>query len=137
MRGNMHAQPKMANHMIKYRIILWSLFLFNYYSAFSQRERIHLDLDEYSCRAGDTIYFKATVFKGPLPVAKSTVLYVQLYTDSGVLLKQSAFPIVYSQGLGQVIFPDTLPTANYWLVAFTRQQLNFDTTDLFSVPVLV
>jgi len=119
------------------RVFLLSLLLLHSHFTFSQRERVHLDLDKYSCRAGDTVYFKATVFKGQLPVAKSTILYVHLYTDSGILLKRFAFPILYSQAIGQVIFPDSLTTGNYYIVGFTRQQLNYDTTDFFSVPVLI
>jgi len=58
--------------------------------GYSQRDRVHLDLDKYSCRAGDTVYFKATVFKGAYPFSQSTNLYVQQYTDSGRLLQSQA-----------------------------------------------
>jgi hypothetical protein len=113
------------------------LILLLSFTGFSQRERIHLDLDKYSCKAGDTVYFKGVIFKGTYPRSASTNLYIQLYTDSGKLLQRSVFPIGRSQSVGQGIFPATLPTANYYFVAFTREQLNFDTTDFFSVPVLV
>jgi hypothetical protein len=55
-----------------YRCNLAILLVFAALGGQSQRERVHLDLGKYSCRVGDTVYFKATIFKGPLPAAIST-----------------------------------------------------------------
>jgi hypothetical protein len=119
------------------KIFLSTLLLLCGSCTYAQRERVWLDLDKYSCKAGDTVYFRAVIFKGSHPWSNSTNLYVHLYTDSGVLVERSVFPIVYSQSAGQMILQGSLPTANYYLIAFTRQQLGYDTTDFFTVPVLV
>jgi hypothetical protein len=110
------------------------LFAFN---AYSQRERVHLDLDKYTCRAGDTVWFKASIFKGLHPTFLSTNMYVGLYTKNAVLLGRFVFPIFHGQGAGQVIMPDSIPTGNYFLVALTKEQLNYDSTRFFSLPIMV
>jgi hypothetical protein len=120
------------------RLLFLNLFcLLFFFMGFGQRERIHVDFDKYSCRAGDTIYFKGVIFKGLYPTSVSTSLYVSLYTENGGLLQRSVFPIVHGQSIGQVILPDTIATNNYYVLAYTKEQLNYDSLDFFSVPILV
>ncbi len=107
------------------------------FNAYSQRERVHLDLDKYTCRAGDTVWFKAYVVRGSRPSSLSTNFYVGLYTKNAALLCRFVFPLFHGQSAGQVIIPDSIPTGNYFLVAFTKQQLNYDSTRFFSVPIMV
>ncbi len=105
--------------------------------GFSQRESVYLDFDKYSCRAGDTVWFKGVIFKGLYPSIASTNLYVELISKEGVVFQRHSFPIVRGQCVGQLILPDTLATDNYYVVALTKQQLNYDSLHFFSVPVLV
>lgn len=121
------------------RVIQFSFFLciLACNKAISQQERIHLSLDKYSCRAGDTVWFKAYTFTGRYPTAISTNLYVELFTSRRKLLSREIFPLFSGFSLGEVKIPDTLPTGNYYIRAFTRFQLNFDSTNLFLVPVTV
>lgn len=114
----------------------WTLFLLLSLDGFAQRERVHLDLDKYSCKAGDTIYIKGVVFKGTRP-SRSSNLYICLYREGGIPLQRYTFPLQHGEAIGQVILPDSLPTDNYYILALTKQQLNYDTSDFFSVPVLV
>lgn len=118
------------------KCIIIILIVWHSLDGYSQRERVHLDLDKYSCRAGDTIYFRGVVIKGMNP-SPSTNLYTSLYTEDGILLQRYLSPIVRGQAIGQIILPDTLPTDNYYILALTKEQLNYDTSDFFSVPVLV
>jgi hypothetical protein len=120
-----------------FRLFYLNVFFVYSITVVAQRERVHLDLDKYSCRAGDTIYFKGVVFKGTYPTSTSTNLYVALYSESGGLFQKYIFPIVQSQSIGQIILPDSIPTNNYYIVALTKQQLNYDTAAFFSVPILV
>lgn len=103
----------------------------------AQRERIFVDIDKYTARPGDTLWMKTFVFKGMYPSLLSTNLYVRLYDEKACLLRQYTFPIMHGQSIGQLIIPDSIPTANYYLVAFTRQQLSCDSTSFFSLPILV
>ncbi len=105
--------------------------------GYSQRERIYVDIDKYTARPNDTLWIKAFVFKGMYPSRLSTNLYVRLYDEKACMLRQYIFPVMHGQSIGQLIIPDSIPTANYYLVAFTRQTLNFDSTNFFTLPVLV
>jgi hypothetical protein len=119
------------------KIILCFVILGYSVSGYSQRERVHLDLDKYTCKAGDTIWFKGYVFQGPYPSAVSTNLYVEVFSGQGILVQWTLWPVVQGQSPGQLILPDSLPTDNYYIVALTKQQLNYDTLHFFSVPVVV
>jgi hypothetical protein len=120
------------------------LFLISFYTAYCQQEKVHLDFDKYTCHAGDTVRFKAVIAKSSTLSNLSTNLYVQLYTKKGTLVSRFTFPIFKDTligqvglSMGQVPFNDSLLTDNYYIVAFTRQQLSFDTSNLFNVPILV
>jgi hypothetical protein len=102
-----------------------------------QNERVYLHVDKYSCRVADTIWFKAYIMKGTLPSTLSTNLYVEVFNPEGNPVSRDLFPIFRGISVGQIRIPDSLVTGNYFLRAFTRYQLNYDTIDLFSVPLLV
>jgi len=107
--------------------------------SFSQGalERVYLQCDKYTCHSGDTVWFKGYVLRSTYPTTLSTNLYVELYTPKGTLLSRDIFPILNGVSIGQLKIPDSIPTNNYYIRAFTRYQLNFDSTDLFTVPVVV
>jgi len=120
-----------------YRVLILLFLIMPWFSGLAQRERVHLDLNRYTCKAGDTVFLSGTILRGGRLTAVSKNLYIELYTENGTLLQRFVFPIVHGQSVGQIIIPDSLPTANYFIRALTRQQLNFNSTDFFSVPVLV
>jgi hypothetical protein len=113
------------------------IILFTSFTAYSQRERVYLDLDKYSCKAGDTVWFKGFIFQGTRPSELSTNLYVELLTGRGLLVERTLWPIIHGQSTGQLVLANSLPTDNYYVVALTKQQLNYDTARFFSVPLLV
>ncbi|MBS1599480.1 MAG: hypothetical protein JST75_14740 [Bacteroidetes bacterium] len=121
--------------MIKF--FLFGIGLIIVFKSYSQTERVYLHLDKYNCRTGDTIWFKGYVFKGDRPTQTSTNLYAELFTSEGKLLSRNIFPIINGISVGQIIVPDSIVTDNYYLRAFTRYQLNYDSLNLFSVPILV
>lgn len=106
-------------------------------SARAQNERVYLHLDKYSCRESDTIWFKAYVLKGSVLSSLSTNLYVELFTPGGAPVVGGVFPILQGISIGQIKIPDSITSGNYFLRVFTRYQLNYDTTEFFSVPILV
>jgi hypothetical protein len=113
------------------------LLLLNSTAAYTQRERIHLDVNQYSFKAGDTVWFEAYILRGLGPSTLSTNLYVEIFTRQGILVQRTCWPIFHGQSTGQLVLNDSLPTDNYYIVARTKQQLNYDTVRFFSVPVLV
>jgi hypothetical protein len=121
------------------RIFFFVLFFFFFFalSGYSQSERVFLSLDKCSCRAGDTLYFKGYTFKGKYPTSPSTNLYVDLFSAHGKLLSRATFPSFEGFSLGELKIPDSLGTDNYYLRAFTRYQLNFDTANCFVMPITV
>ena len=116
------------------RVTLYTCFFFK---ASGQRERVFLDLDTYTARSGQSVFFKAYITRGLALSQYSTNLYVNVYSKSGEQLSRQVFPVYMGLSKGQIFFADTIPTANYYVVAYTRAQLNDSSTHFFSVPVLV
>jgi len=121
--------------MLKNPILLYLLLATM--TAYGQNERVYLHVDKYSCRVADTLWFKAYIMKGTSPSSVSTNLYVELFTPEGVPLSRDVFPIFQGISIGQIKVPDSLVTGNYFLRAFTRYQLNYDTVDFFNAPIMV
>src|ERR1700736_1834030 len=116
---------------IKLFYLCISLSILCWHRGFAQMEQVYLDLDKYSCNQGDTVRFKAYITQAsalsqlPPLSSTSTVLHVNVYTRAGRLLSKQVFPVYRGMTNGQVIFKDSLPTDNYYLVAFTKEQLNY------------
>jgi hypothetical protein len=117
-------------------ILLLTPFCYNC-EAQSEREQVYLHLDKYQCWSGDSIYFRGYINYRGFRSTLSTNLYVDLWTENGVLQYRGLFPIVDGLGIGNFKVPDSLGTENYVLRAFTLQQTNFDTSNLFTVPIAV
>jgi hypothetical protein len=119
------------------KLSLSLIILFMSFTAYSQRERVHLDFDRYTCKSGDTMWFKAYIFQGPYPSSVSTDLYVDVFTGEGTLVQRTLWPIFRGQSAGQLVLADSLLTDNYYIVALTKQQLNYDTLHFSSAPIVV
>jgi hypothetical protein len=120
-----------------YRSACLILLILSSGTGFAQRERVYLQLDKYAARPGDTIWLKGTIFSGNLPTRMSTNLYVELFSSKGMLLQRGLFPILHGEAPGQIRIPDSIPSDNYYLRAFTRLQLNVDSENLFTLPIFV
>src|SRR5579859_5307589 len=128
------------NNNMQRHITLFSLFLTLFCfkcQAQREREQVYLHLDKYRCWPGDTIYFRGYINYGGLRSTISTNLYIDLWTETGMLQYRGLFPIVDGLGIGNFKVPDSLGTGNYVLRAFTLQQTNFDTSKLFTLPIAV
>jgi hypothetical protein len=118
--------------------VAFCILFFNYVATvLAQEERVYLQMDKYSGAPGDTVWFKGYVFDGERLSRKSTNLYVGLFTEKGRPLRNKVFPIINGESEGQVIVPDSIVSGTYFVRAFTRSQLDYDTIDLFSAPMAI
>lgn len=113
--------------------LLLTIFL----SGYAQQERIFLDIDRSSYLPGDTIYMKAYVADDIGLSSISTNLYVYLCQKNGTKISSSLFPLFHGMARGNVVLDTSLATDNYYLVAFTRNQFNYDSLSPFNRPIVL
>ena len=134
------AQSSGVDELMKYA---GNIHQFN--SIFPQ-EKVFIQFDNTSYYTGETIWFKAFVVNAStLGRAQSKVLYVDLISPTGVLLKQEKLKIVAGQADGSFPLLDgstaqarekrgviNYPSGFYEVRAYTSYMLNFDNEILFS-----
>lgn len=110
------------------------------------QEKVYLQFDNTSYYTGETIWFKAYVTNASdLSRAQSKVLYVDLISPSGEVLKQQKLMIVAGQADGSLTLLDgstaqardkrgvlEYPSGFYEVRAYTSYMLNFDESIVFS-----
>ena len=110
------------------------------------QEKVYLQFDNTSYYTGETIWFKAFVTNAStLGRAESKILYVDLLSPTGVLLKQEKLKIVAGQADGSFPLLDgstaqarekrgviEYPSGFYEVRAYTSHMLNFSNEILFS-----
>ena len=110
------------------------------------QEKVFLQFDNTSYYTGETIWFKAFVTSATtLSRAQSKILYVDLISPTGVLLKQQKLMIVAGQADGSFPLLDgstaqarekrgviSYPSGFYEIRAYTSFMLNFDQDIIFS-----
>ena len=116
------------------------------FNSIFPQEKVYLQFDNTSYYTGETIWFKAFVVSAStLGRAQSKVLYVDLLSPTGVLLKQQKLKIVAGQADGSFVLLDgstaqarekrgvvEYPSGFYEVRAYTSYMLNFDNDILFS-----
>lgn len=100
-----------------------------YQKAPVEKAWLHCDRDNYV--AGETAWFKAYLYSDFQPDTLSSVLYVELFNESGSMITRSVFPVLLASAYGQVDLPDTLITGVYQLRAYTPGMLNNGTDYIF------
>ena len=122
-----------------------------YFNQLCPQEKVYLHLDNTAYFQGETIWFAANVVNAStLDEAASKVLYVELLSPTGVVLKQQKLKVVDGRCHGSFALIDTsvreavekrgavnLPSGYYQIRAYTRAMLNFDEAGIYSrvVPV--
>ena len=110
------------------------------------QEKVFLQFDNTSYYTGETIWFKAFVVNATtLQRAQSKVLYVDLISPTGVVLKQQKLKIVGGQADGLLTLVDGAtaqarekrgvigyPSGFYEVRAYTNYMLNFNPETIFS-----
>ncbi len=116
------------------------------FNAIFPQEKVYLQFDNTSYYTGETIWFKAFVTSASdLKRAKSKVLYVDLISPAGEVLKTQKLMIVAGQADGSLPLLDgstaqardkrgvlEYPSGFYEVRAYTSNMLNFDERIVFS-----
>ena len=116
------------------------------FNSLFPQEKVYLQFDNTSYYTGETIWFKAFVTNASsLGRAQSKVLYVELISPTGVLLKREKLKIVAGQADGSIPLTDgstaqarekrgimEYPSGFYEVRAYTSYMLNFSNDILFS-----
>jgi len=126
-------------------------FHLNYFSQLCPQEKVYLHLDNTAYFQGETIWYAANVVNATTGgEAASKVLYVELLSPTGVVLKQQKLKVVDGRCHGSFSLIDTsvdeaialrgaigYPSGYYQIRAYTRAMLNFDDAGVFSrvIPV--
>ena len=118
----------------------------NRFNHLFPQEKVYLHFDNTSYFQGETIWFSATVANATDgSVATSEVLYVELLSPTGVVLRQQKLKIVDGRCHGAFPLVDasveeanakrgvlSYPSGYYEVRAYTRTMLNFDSHGCFS-----
>jgi len=116
------------------------------FNSLFPQEKVYLQFDNTSYYTGETIWFKAFVTNAStLGRAQSKILYVDLLSPTGVLLKQEKLKIVAGQADGSFVLMDgstaqarekrgvvNYPSGFYEIRAYTSYMLNFSNEIIFS-----
>ncbi|MBR4811100.1 MAG: hypothetical protein IK039_04995 [Bacteroidaceae bacterium] len=116
------------------------------FNSIFPQEKVYIQFDNTSYYTGETIWFKAFVVNASnLQRAQSKVLYVDLISPSGVLLKQQKLKIVAGQADGSFPLLDgstaqarekrgvmSYPSGFYEVRAYTSFMQNFSEASIFS-----
>jgi hypothetical protein len=98
-------------------------------------EKIYLHFDKQSYIAGDTIWFKAYLMNGFVPSTKSTVLNVELLSDSGKIIARKIIPVSASMAANAIELPTNLKQGAYTITAFTSLMMNFGTANFYNKQI--
>ena len=118
----------------------------NHFNRLCPQEKVYLHFDNTAYFQGETIWFSATVVKATDGrVADSKVLYVELLSPTGVVLRQQKLRVVEGRCHGSFPLVDAsveeanakrgvlgYPSGYYEVRAYTRAMLNFDSHGCFS-----
>jgi len=99
---------------------------FQDYAANHPVEKIYLHLDKPYYAAGEYMYFRAYLTDADLnpEIAKSGIIYVELSDAKKNLVKRVLLYSEQHEFAGQIQIPDSLPSANYHLRAYTNYMRN-------------
>ena len=118
----------------------------NHFNRLCPQEKVYLHFDNTAYFQGETIWFSATVLDATTGnTADSKVLYVELLSPTGVVLRQQKLQVVDGRCHGSLPLVDpsveeandkrgvlSYPSGYYEVRAYTRSMLNFDSHGCFS-----
>ena len=118
----------------------------NHFNRLCPQEKVYLHFDNTAYFQGETIWFSAHVTKATEgTVADSKVLYVELLSPTGVVLRQQKLQVIDGRCHGSLPLVDasvaeanakrgmlSYPSGYYEVRAYTRAMLNFDSQGCFS-----
>ncbi len=102
-------------------------------------EKLYLHIDREIYSPGDDVWFKAYLVSGinnqPIPGFKN--VYVELIAEDGRVIDQRLMLSIYGVSNNDFHLPDTLPTGQYTIRAYTRYLQNFGEESLFHQKIAV
>jgi hypothetical protein len=98
-------------------------------------EKIYIHFDKQSYLAGDTIWFKAYFLDGIVPSRISTVLNIELLSDSVKLISRKVIPITASMAANAIEIPSNLKEGAYTISAYTSIMMNFGTASFYNKQI--
>ncbi len=118
----------------------------NHFNRLCPQEKVYLHFDNTAYFQGETIWFSATVLDATTgSVAASKVLYVELLSPTGIVLRQQKLQVIDGRCHGSLPLVDAsveeanekrgvlgYPSGYYEVRAYTRAMLNFDAHGCFS-----
>lgn len=111
--------------------------LLNNWAEKSPIEKVYLHFDRDNYLAGETVWFKAYLYSDFFPDTISTTLYVELLNSSSVPVSNKILPVIFGNTKGQFELPDTLPTGNYYVRAYSPTMLNHSDEFLFQRSIYI
>ena len=138
------AQPLSKQEQIS--ALLAQVVRANAFNNLYPQEKVYLHFDNTAYFSGETMHFSAHVVDATTgDTARSRVLYVELLSPTGVVLKQQKLKVEEGRCHGAFALIDTgikeanakrgvlgYPSGFYEVRAYTRTMLNFDTYGCFS-----
>ena len=101
-------------------------------------EKVYVHTNKTSYSAEDVIWFKAYVSDTyNKPSVQTSVLYVSLFTDNGILLETKNVLITDGVGVGQFQFYQDLPEGFYFIQAHTNYMKNFGEANTFVSKIFI
>ena len=86
------------------------------------RERVYVATDSEVYVAGDAVWMSAWCVDATsgLPSGFSKIAYVEVHSQEG-MVQTAKIALENGRGAGRLVLPNTLPTGNYRLLAYTKQ----------------
>jgi hypothetical protein len=102
-----------------------------------QSQKIYIHFDKKNYLAGDTMWFKAYLYKNWKPDPASTNFYVQVSDNKGRIIATQKYPIIGASVNGNIELPQALQQGYYTLRAYTAATLNDDESFIYQKNIFI
>ena len=111
---------------------LLSILILSFSAVSAQSpEKIYIHFDKDIYLPGETIWFKAYLFKDNQLSQVSTNFYTAIYDENGKLVEQKRYPIFNGVTNGEFELSDTITTSRLQFIAFTSLMWQTDSTKIY------
>ncbi len=110
--------------------------LAKYYHNYPQ-EKVYLLFDKQSYYSSETVWFSGYVTYQSKPTLLSNIVYAELFSDKGLVIKRAMLPVNKGVVSGEFVLPANLPAGNYYVRAYTAWMLNFNSSLFFYQKISV
>ncbi|HEX8314882.1 MAG TPA: hypothetical protein VF609_07815 [Flavisolibacter sp.] len=107
------------------------------YAQKNIREKIYVHFDRDNYVAGETVWFKAYLYRNGTPSLLSSNFYVRMTNEQGKIIDAKKYPVEGASVKGDIGLPDSLPQGSYTLTAYTAVTLNCDEDFIYRKKIFV